>query len=125
MQDIKKAPVMFLLKPITNGVASKVETSFLNPELEKHCTFLEDYLSKSTGEFFCGDKLTGADVMMHFGLEAATQRVPLNEDRYPKLYAYMRRQQQRDGYKRAAKRVSEATGDEYVPYSDLKGIGGE
>lgn len=61
---------------------------------------------------------------MHFALEGATQRVPLSESSFPKLYAYMRRMQQRDAYKRAAKRVSEASGDEYVPFSDLKDIAG-
>jgi glutathione S-transferase len=102
-----------------------VDGSFIDPELKKHCDFLEDYLTKSSGEFFCGDKLTGADIMLHFALEGATRRVPLNETTYPKLYEYMRRLQKRDAYQRAAKRVSEESGEEYVPYSDLKGVGGE
>jgi hypothetical protein len=63
--------------------------------------------------------------MMHFALEGATRRVPLNETTYPKLYEYMRRLQKRDAYQRAAKRVSEESGEKYVPYSDLKGVGGE
>jgi glutathione S-transferase len=96
----------------------------VDPELKLHCDYLEDYLSKSSGEFFAGDKLSGADIMMHFALEGATRRVPLNETTYPKLYEYMRRMQKRDAYVRAAKRVSEASGEEYVAYSDLKGIGG-
>jgi hypothetical protein len=62
--------------------------------------------------------------MIHFALEAGTQRVPLNDTRFPGLYQYMRRMQKRDAYQRAAKRVSEASGNEYVPYSDLQGIGG-
>lgn len=121
--DIKNAPVPFFIKPITRGIAGKVETSYINPELEKHCTFLEDFLTQSSGEFFCGNVITGADIMLHFGLEAATQRAPLSETSYPKLYEYMRRMQKRDAYQRAAKRVSEASGEEYVAYSDLKGIG--
>lgn len=113
----------FFLKPITRGIGSKVDDSFVNPELKTHCSFLEDYLAKSSGEFFCGDSLSGADIMMHFGLEAATQKVPLNETTYPKLYEYMRGIQKREAYVRAAKRVSEASGEDYVAYSDLKGIG--
>jgi glutathione S-transferase len=101
-----------------------VDSSYLDPELKKHCDFLEDFISKSSGEFFAGDKISGADIMMHFALEGATQRVPLNETTYPKLYEYMRRMQKRDAYQRAAKRVSEASGVEYVPFSDLKGVGG-
>jgi glutathione S-transferase len=120
--DIKNAPVPFFLKPITRGIAGKVDSSYIDPELQKHCAFLEDFLSKSSGEFFAGDKISGADIMMHFALEGATQRVPLSESSFPKLYAYMRRMQERDAYKRAAKRVSEAAGEEYVPFSDLKDI---
>ena len=58
--------------------------------------------------------------MIHFGLEGACQRVPLSETSYPKLYEYMRRLQERDSYKRAAKRVEEASGETYVPFSDAK-----
>jgi glutathione S-transferase len=118
--EIKESPVPFFIKPITRGIAGKVESTFVDPELQKHCTFLEDYLSKSSGEFFAGDVITGADIMIHFALEGATRRVPLSETSFPKLYAYVRRLQKRDGYERAAKRVSEANGEEYVPYSDLK-----
>lgn len=121
MSNIKNAPVPFFIKPITRGIAGKVDTTFLDPEFKNHCTFLENYLTESSskGEYFCGD-LSGADIMMHFGLEGATRRVPLSETSYPKLYDYMRRLQKRDSYQRAAKRVSEAAGEEYVPYSDLK-----
>lgn len=113
------------MKPITRGVAGKVDSSFVDPELKTHCDFLEDYLTKSSGEFFAGSKLSGADIMIHFTLEGATRRVPLSETSYPKLYEYMRRMQKRDAYQRAAKRVTDASGEEYVAYSDLKGIGGE
>ncbi|OAL56371.1 glutathione transferase [Pyrenochaeta sp. DS3sAY3a] len=119
---IAKAPVPFFIKPITRGIAGKVDGSFVNPELKSHFDFLEDYLIKSpsNGEFFCGSEISGADIMIHFALEGATQRVPLSESSYPKLYAYMRRLQERDAYKRAADRVSEASGSKYVPFSDLK-----
>ncbi|CAO2652513.1 Nn.00g007960.m01.CDS01 [Neocucurbitaria sp. VM-36] len=120
--NIEKAPVPFFIKPITRGIAGKVNTSYLDPELKNHFDFLEDYLtsSPSKGDFFCGPSITGADIMMHFALEGAAQRVPLSETNYPKLYEYMRRLQTRDAYKRAADRVSEASGEKYVPFSDLK-----
>ena len=120
--NIKSAPVPFFLKPITNGVASKIDGSFTDPELKSHFDFLEDYLVKSPskGEFFCSNSLTGADIMIHFGLEGACQRVPLSETSYPKLYEYMRRLQKREGYLRAAKRVEEVSGEKFVPFSDAK-----
>ncbi|KNG45605.1 glutathione transferase [Stemphylium lycopersici] len=120
--NIKRAPVPFFLKPITGGIASKVDGSFVDPELKNHFDFLEDYLVKSPskGEFFCSSSITAADIMIHFGLEGGCQRVPLSETSYPKLYEYMRRLQERDAYKRAAKRVEEASGETYVPFSDAK-----
>lgn len=117
---IKDSPVPFFIKPIVKGVAGKIDSSFVDPEMKSHFDFLEDYLSKSSGEFFAGSTLSGADIMMHFGVEAACQRAPLTETNYPKLYAYMRRLQTRDAYKRAADRVTEASGEQYVPFSDLK-----
>ncbi|KAF1844271.1 glutathione transferase [Cucurbitaria berberidis CBS 394.84] len=120
--NIEKAPVPFFIKPITRGIAGKINSSFVDVELKNHFDFLEDYLIKSpsNGEFFCGPNITGADIMMHFALEGATQRVPLSETSYPKLYEYMRRLQGRDAYKRAGDRVSEASGEKFVPFSDLK-----
>ena len=106
---------------MTRGISGKVDGSFVDPELKSHFAFLEDYLQKSSsnGEFFCGSSITGADVMIHFGLEGGTRRVPLSETSYPKLYEYMRRLQGREAYQRAADRVTEASGVKYVPYSDL------
>ena len=122
MQGIEKAPVPFFIKPITRGVAGKINSGFVDPEFKTHFQFLEDYLIKSpsNGEFFCGPNITGADMMMHLALEGATQRVPLSETSYPKLYEYMRRLQGRDAYKRAAERVSEASGDKYLSFAELK-----
>ncbi|KAH7401183.1 glutathione transferase [Pyrenochaeta sp. MPI-SDFR-AT-0127] len=120
--NIEKAPVPFFIKPITRSVAGKINASVVDPELKSHFDFLEDYLIKSpnNGEFFCGQTISGADIMLHFGIEAGTRKMQLSETNYPKLYEYMRKLQDRDSYKRAAERVSEASGEKYVPFSDLK-----
>lgn len=120
--NIKNAPVPFFIKPITGGIASKVDSSFVDPEIKNHFDFLEDYLmsSPSKGEFFCGSSITAADIMIHFGLEGGCQRVPLSETSYPNLYKYMRRLQERDAYKRAGKKVEEASKEKYVPFSETK-----
>lgn len=44
----------------------------------------------------------------------------MSETSYPKLYDYMRRLQGRDAYKRAGESVTKASGEQYVPYSDIK-----
>ncbi|PSN74179.1 glutathione transferase [Corynespora cassiicola Philippines] len=117
---IGNAPVPFFIKPITKGIASKVNSSYINPEVHLHLKFLEGYLAASpnNGEFFCGSDLTGADIQMIFALEAAIAHGTLTESAYPKLYSYVRRIQARDGYKRAGERVTEASGEPYVPFSE-------
>lgn len=103
-------------------IANGVDGSFVNPELKTNLTFLEDYLASSPkgGEFFCGSELSGADFMMTFALEGAVGRAPINETSYPKLYSYVRRMQAREAYKRAGVKVTEASGEEFVPFSDIK-----
>ncbi|KAF2799655.1 glutathione transferase [Melanomma pulvis-pyrius CBS 109.77] len=120
--NIRSAPVPFFIKPLTRMISGKIDDSFVNPELKKHLTFLEEYLATSpnNGEFFCGANLTGADIMMIFALEGAVQRAPLSDTSYPKLYQWVRRMQARDAYKRAGDRVAEASGEPYIPFSDLK-----
>ncbi|KAF2120180.1 glutathione transferase [Lophiotrema nucula] len=122
IMNIRKAPVPFFIRPITTMIANKVDSSFVDPNLKTHMTFLEDYLSSSpnNGEFFCGTSLTGADIMMLFPLEAAIIRAGVSETNYPKLYRYVRNLQGREAYKRAAERVSELSGEKYVPISDAK-----
>jgi glutathione S-transferase len=103
-------------------IAGQVDSKFVNPTLELNLTFLENYLATSpnNGEFFCGANLSGADIMMIFALEGAVQRAPLSDDSYPKLYHWVRRMQAREAYKRAGDRVAEASGEPYIPFSDLK-----
>lgn len=90
--------------------------------MKTHLTFLEDQLATSpnNGEFLCGAELSAADTMMIFPLEAAVQRAPITEETYPKVYAWVKRMQAREAYQRAGKKVSEASGEKYVPLSDIK-----
>jgi glutathione S-transferase len=103
-------------------IASKINSSYIDRELRTHMDFLEGYLAEvpAGGDFFCGSTLSGADFQMIFPLEGAFRRVPLTEANYPKLHNYVRRMQGRDAYKKAAQRASEAAGEEYVPFSDMK-----
>lgn len=114
---IRKAPVPFFIKPITNGIANKVDESFVNREFKNHLTFLEEYLGD--GEYFCGSEVTGADIMLGFALEAAVRRAPLNESNYPKLHRLVKRTQAREAYKRAGERIEKETGEKFIPMSEV------
>lgn len=52
-------------------------------------------------EWFAGDALTGADIMMSFPLEAARDRAGLSADRHPNLTAWIDRIQSRPAYRAA------------------------
>lgn len=117
---IRSAPVPFFLRPITSGIANKVDNSYTNPELTNHLDFLEVYLkeSPSGGQFFCGEGLMGADIMMHFALEGAVKRKACTEEKYPVLFGYVRRLQGLESYKRAGERVEKESGEKFVPFSE-------
>lgn len=69
--------------------------------------------SPGGGEYLCGKNLTAADILMSFPLEAAFSRAGLGTDEaaYPKLVAYVKRMQEHDSYKRAAKKAEEMSGE--------------
>jgi len=123
--NMRNAPLPFLLKPIgliSKAIANKIDEGFVTPNFKTHLAFLEEQLATapSGGDFLCGNGLTGADILMVFPMEAAIQGVPLTEQSHPKLYSWVRRMQAREAYKKAAERVSAASGEPYVPVSDVK-----
>jgi glutathione S-transferase len=116
---IREAPLPFFIKPITNKVANMVDNGYADPEVKKNLTYLEEMLGKSpAGPYFCGATVTGADVMIYFVLEGAILGKSLTESVYPKLFKYVRTVQSLDSYKKAGERVSEASGEKFVPFSE-------
>jgi len=110
--QIKNSSVPFFIKPITNGVASKIQSGFLEPNFVTHFTFLEGQLASSPGggNYLCGPNLTGADIMLSFPLIAGSSRAGLTKEKYPKLHGYIDRLEQEPGYKKAAEKIIEIDG---------------
>ncbi|KAL4915893.1 glutathione S-transferase [Aspergillus aurantiobrunneus] len=111
-ETIKNPPgVPFFLKPIPRIVAGQVEQQFVDPNLERTFDFLEDQLKTSPGggPFFCGTKLSAADIMMSFPLIASNTRMPLKE-KYPHLVSYVEAIEKQEGYKRAVAKIQEVDG---------------
>ena len=106
----------FFLRPITNGVAGKIESRFLTPNFKTHLEFLESQLATSPhdGEYLCGRDLTGADIMMSLPLEASKGRAGLTQEKYPQLWAYVERLESREAYKRAVQKIIDVDGS-YKP----------
>jgi len=96
--QIRKARVPFLIKPVVRGVADKVMSSFVQPNIDGQLRFMDDELAKR--RWFAGAAFSAADVMMSFPLEAAAARAGL-DDRYPRLMDWLQRIHARPAYHRA------------------------
>lgn len=110
--DIRNGPVPFFIRPITNGIAGKLESMFLNPNFKTHFDFLESQLATSPGggEYLCGKDLTGADFLMSFPLGAARGRAGLTQEKYPRIFAYVDKLESRDAFKRAVQKIIDVEG---------------
>ena len=70
----------------------------IQPMIDVHLDYVESALKQR--QWFAGDDMTAADIMMSFPLEAARARAGLDRDR-PKTIAWLTKIQSRPAYKRA------------------------
>ena len=98
---VAQAPAPFFVRPIARGIANKVTTSFVQPQIDTHLAFLEAELGKRT--WFAGSHFSAADIQMSFPLEAAAARGGL-DGRYPNLTGFLERIHARPAYRRALER---------------------
>ena len=93
-----RAPMPFFVKPIAKGIAAKVKSSFISPQIELHLNYMEAELEKS--KWFAGSEFTAADIQLSFVLEAASARGGLDARR-PRLMDFLKRIHARPAYQRA------------------------
>ena len=98
---VESSPMPFFAKPIAKGIAHKVKSSYIMPQITQHLQYLENELSKRT--WFAGADFTAADIQISFVLEAASARGGLGES-YPKLFDFLKRIHARPAYQRALQR---------------------
>jgi glutathione S-transferase len=98
---IKRAPMPFFVKPIARGIADKVLSSFVQPNIDNQLRFIEGELA--TRPWFAGAEFSAADVQMSFPLEAAAARGGVMAA-YPKIQAFLNRIHARPAYRRALDR---------------------
>jgi glutathione S-transferase len=96
--QMEKAKMPFIVKPIARGIAAKVKGAFVLPQIRTHLDYLEGALGE--GGWFAGGEFSAADVQMSFPLEAAQARGGLNESR-PRLMDFLARIHARPAYQRA------------------------
>ncbi len=95
---VRTAPVPFFIKPIVKGIADKVTSSFIAPNLERQLNFMEAELADRS--WFAGAAFSAADIQMSFPLEASAARAGLNASR-PRLMDWLTRIHARPAYRRA------------------------
>ena len=99
---IRNAPMPFFAKPIARGIADKMLTTLVDPQLAAHLRYLEGELAGR--DWFAGDTFSAADVQMSFPLEAAQARAGLNAQDHPRLVDWLARIHARPAYQRALAR---------------------
>jgi glutathione S-transferase len=99
-------PMPFFVRPIARGIAAKVKSSFIEPNITRNLDYMEAEIGM-TG-WFAGSELTAADIQMSFPLEASAARGGLDRSR-PKLMDWLDRIHARPAYKRALERGGEYT----------------
>lgn len=103
---LPKSPMPFFVRPVVRGIADKVKTSFVDPQLTLHFDYMESELTPRT--WFAGDEFTAADIQMSFPLEAGEAR-GFVDDRRPHLAAFLERIHSRPAYQRALERGGDYT----------------
>jgi len=98
LNRIETAPVPFFIKPVTKQIAVKAMEGYAGPNIKLNLEYLEATLQESA--WFCGDEMTGADILMSFPIEAAATRTELPDD-YPALNEFQQRIRALPAYKRA------------------------
>ena len=96
---VRSAKMPFFAKPIAKKIAGQVETTFIDPNLERHVRFIDGELAKST--WFAGEELTIADIQMIYPMEALAARYPNVPER---IAAWVERAHARPAYQRAEAR---------------------
>lgn len=94
----KRAP--FFVKSMLSMAMEQVESSLVAPEIRNHLDHWENAIGESG--WFAGPRISVADIMMSFPVEAAGKR--FGYDDRPKLREFLTRIHERPAYRQALKR---------------------
>ena len=83
------------------GIADKVLTSYIEPQLQQHLDYLESELTDR--DWFAGRKFSAADIQMSFPVEAFAARGGLGR-KHTRLADWLERIHARPAYQRALNR---------------------
>ena len=95
---LPQGPMPFFVRPVVRGIADKVLTGYVNPQIRLHLDFMESELGQSA--WFAGAAFSAADIQISFPIEAAAARGALDAN-HPRLQAYLQTIHARPAYQRA------------------------
>jgi glutathione S-transferase len=98
---VESTKLPFFVRPVARGIARRVKSSFVEPQIKLHLDYVEAELAKSA--WFAGDAFSAADIQMSFPIEAAAARGVLDGGR-PNLGRFLERIHARPAYQRALER---------------------
>ena len=96
---VREAPMPFFVKPVVRGIADKVTSAFIGPNLKRLLAFMEAELA--TRPWFAGAEFSAADIQMSYPLEAASARAGLDGRQHPRLSDWLSRIHARPAYVKA------------------------
>ncbi|GAM90248.1 hypothetical protein ANO11243_082900 [Dothideomycetidae sp. 11243] len=85
--------------------AKKAMIQGLNKNINANLTQLDEELNKSTGKFLMGDKLSIADIMMHFSVQFLLARGINAGKEWPRLERWLKDCGSMESYKRAVEKT--------------------
>ncbi|MCK7592687.1 glutathione S-transferase family protein [Pseudomarimonas salicorniae] len=101
---VESSKMPFFARPIARGIADKVRSSFVMPQIKAQLAYMEAELEGR--DWFAGRELSIADIMMSFPLEAAKSRGGLGES-HPRLLRWLDAIHARPAYRRALEQGGE------------------
>lgn len=90
------------MRPLLNGIFGAINKQFTFAECKKNYGYIEATLQKQA--FFCGNRLTAADIQMSFPMELCS-RANITEAEYPAIYAWRKKMGARPEYQTALKKT--------------------
>jgi glutathione S-transferase len=101
---IRNARVPFFIRPVVRAMASKVDKTFTDKELNAHFGWIETALTDR--EYFVGSEFSAADIQMSYPIQASFLRADILPER-PNTQAWLRRVESRAAYKKAVEKGGE------------------
>ncbi|MCF7528756.1 glutathione S-transferase family protein [Neisseria lisongii] len=98
---VENADMPFFVKPVARKISATVKGSFIEPQAALHLAYIENELNGKN--WLVNNQLSGADIMMSFPLQAASERFGLED--YPNIRNYLQRIENDPAYQAAVRKA--------------------